>query len=235
MKPFQSMNGPDVHILIKQMILPKDLLYATVLSKYMKYSGYQNSLYTDCLTIAHLIRRIEYEVTTKTILYHVSHLLDQVFQLYLKPGEILSGPDMRLYIRVFLMSRFPSAAKLWNTISNYTELKSITQSAYDVVNAENAIPNETYLYFCNETGSKESEYIALPQDILKSIFYRRTLEVKTFSNAIAKDLRRIVYSDDFSEALCESNTQPLKVYGPSEVDSEAFMFLSGKLAFVEHV
>lgn len=216
------------------MILPKDLLYATVLSKYMKYSGYQNSLYTDCLTIAHLIRRLEDQTSTRNILFYVSHFLDQVFVLYLKPNEILIPSDMRLYIRVFLMSRFPSAAKLWNTISNNTEMKSICQAAYDVVNAENAIPNELYLYFSNENG-KEAEYIASPQDILKSIFYRRTLEVKTFSNATAKDLRRIVYSDDFGAPLSECNTQPLKVYAPAEVDPEALMFLSGKLVFVEHI
>lgn len=221
----------------KQMILPRDLQIASTLAVYMKNAGYAATLHTDCLTFAHVLRRTNDDITIDTTLKVASKLLDAVFMLGLRQDaqvqETLTDSDMRLYMRVFVSSRLPPVVTLWNATGTATDQRLLPRDAdtgYDVVNAENAAMGEVYMAFRNKAGIME-DYLGTPTDTLKSLVYRRTPEVKTFANSVADRLIRVVYASDAGAFMSESNTQPLKVYQPSEIDDECLKFLRGAYVF----
>lgn len=208
------------------MIFPKDLQLGIVLCTYMLYGGYPSTLHTDALTFAHVLRRTLDDLTVSNAVHKASHLLDSIFLLALKPGHVLSPSDLRLYIRIFVGSRLPPVVSLWNAC------KSVAfdsyASPYDVVTSDTAEPNELYMYFTNANGFIEKDYVANPTDCLKMIMFRRTPEVRTFTNAEAGTLHKLVLTGHTVDFYTETNSHPLKYYTQNELDPETRVLLSGK-------
>lgn len=212
------------------MILPADLQLASIITTYSLYAGQNSTLQTDALTFAHVVRRAIDDVTPKSILRDGSHLLDTVFLLALRPNAILSPNDFRLYMRIFVSSRLPPVAAMWNNMS--APSYDTVSDAYDVVSADNAVPNETYVYFTNDAGTAEAEYVSTPTDVFKMVMYRRTPDVHTFTNSKASKLNKIVYTTPGATYTSECNGYPIKMYKQSEIDDEARALLSGRYRIV---
>lgn len=210
------------------MIFPKDLQLGIVICSYMLYGGYPSTVHTDALTFAHILRRTLDSVDISNVIQKSSHLLDSVFLLALRPNTVLSPSDLRLYIRIFVGSRLPPVISLWNNAKGV--LFDSYANPYDVVNAENANCNELYMYFTTLSGAIEKDYVASPTDCLKMILFRRTPEVRTFSNAEAGTLHKLVLTGHTVEYFTETNGYPLKYYTQNELDPETRILLSGKYA-----
>lgn len=208
------------------MILHRDLQLASVLTLYMKHGGNKKNFYSDCLTAAHILRRIDEEVNTTNIISKLNKLLNEVFMLYMRPLDILTPYEMRLYLRVFITSRLTPVIKMWNSILDVTQ--TTKEELYDVINAENINENVVCMFFSNEMGEYEKSYVALPTDILKTILVRTTTEVKTFANSNAQRIHRIVYTTNSQEPITEENTFPIKVYEDTDIEEQHVPFLNGK-------
>lgn len=208
------------------MIVHRDLQLASVLVNYLKSGGNKKHLFTDCLTVSHILRRIDDAIGTKTIVLKLSKFLNESFVLYMKPTEILSPYEMRLYLRVFIASRLVPVITIWNQMHENTQITK--EPFYDVINADNMTENVVYMYFSNEMGESEKTYVALPSDILKSILVRTTIEIKTFANSNAQHIHRIVYSEENSPPITEENTYPIKVYSDTDINDLHLPFLNGK-------
>lgn len=211
------------------MIYPKDLQIGSVLATYMTHAGYASTLATDSLNFAHILRRSLESVEVFNAVQRASHLLDAVFVLGLRPNHVLSPSDLRLYIRVFITSRLPPVLGVWNAVAN-TKFLSASDEPYDVVNAEPAKMNETYIYFSNCDGLAEKTYVATPEDVLKMMIFRRTPEVRTFMNSEAFQLHKVVFVGTPDQGCIEeSNSYPIKVYTSDELDEDSEALLSGKM------
>jgi hypothetical protein len=210
------------------MIFPKDLQLGIVLCSYMLYGGYPSTLHTDALTFAHVLRRTLDDLTVQNTIQKASHLLDSIFLLALKPGTVLSPSDLRLYIRIFVGSRLPPVINLWNNCKPVSF--DSYASPFDVVSSDTASTNEMYMYFSNVNGFIEKDYVASPTDCLKMIMFRRTPEVRTFTNAEAGSLHKVVLTGHTVDYYTEVNGFPLKYYTQNELDPETRVLLSGKYA-----
>lgn len=211
------------------MIYPKDLQIGSVLATYMTHAGYASTLATDSLNFAHILRRSLDLVEVFNAVQKASHLLDSIFVLGLRRNHVLSPSDLRLYIRVFMTSRLPPLLGVWNDM---TERKYVlmTDEFYDVVNAEPAKTNETYVYFSNCEGSVEKTYVATPEDVFKMMIFRRTPEVRTFMNSEAFQLHKVVFVGNPDQGCIEeSNAYPIKMYTKDELDDDSEALLSGKM------
>lgn len=211
------------------MIYPKDLQIGSVIAMYMTHAGYASTLATDSLNFAHILRRSLESVQIFNAVQRASHLLDAIFVLGMRPNQVLSPSDLRLYIRVFITSRLPPVLGVWNkTLA--TRFLAASDEPYDVVNAEPARMNETYVYFSNCEGHAEHTYVATPEDVLKMMIFRRTPEVRTFMNSEALLLHRVVYVDTPDpHCIEESNAYPIKVYTVDELDEQSEALLCGKM------
>lgn len=207
------------------MIYPRDLQLGSLLSSYMLHGGYATTLHTDALTFAHVLRRALDDVTHTNVIQKASHLLDSIFLLALRPNTILSPSDLRLYTRIFVSSRLPPVISLWNATQGHSF--DTTNQPYDVVTSDTVSANETYMYFTNASGFVERDYVASPTDVLKMIIFRRTPEVRTFTNAEAQRLNKVVFTGLAPERFTECNGFPLKYYTQSEIDPESRSLLSG--------
>jgi hypothetical protein len=206
------------------MIFASDLHIGSILSLYMKHAGYTSTLFSDCLSLAHVLRRTT-DMTLRNVIETASTFLDYVFMLGLRRGSVLEPSDLRLYTRVYVASRLPPVAQLWNNLSDlymYTSQEPEYLEAYDIIESENCAFNHVYLRFDKEN------YYATPSQLLKFITHRRSLDVQTFSNAKVTKVDRVVFFEDQEQGFTEENTQPLKIYHVNEVDKPAFELLSGK-------
>lgn len=213
------------------MIFTKDLYIASILCHYTRKGGYTSTLITDCLTFAHVLRRVYPEMTTeKHVLDMSSSLLDFVFMTGLRANQIMIPTDLRLYIRVFIASRLPPLVQIWNSVTE-TKIADITSNeyinAYDVSNAASPNEGEVYMYFIDRNGIIETLLLP-PSDMLKMLTLRRHIDIQTLTNALAGQLQKIVFINQ-DELYTEENTHPLRVYKEEEVDIEAQKLLNGKV------
>jgi hypothetical protein len=213
------------------MIFTNDLLIANILCHYMRKGGYLTSLVTDCLTFAHVLRRVYPEMHTKEDVLHLaSSLLDFVFMTGLRANHVMPPSDLRLYTRVFIASRLPPLLQVWNSMTT-TRIANLDSneynSCYDVSNS--GLPNEgeVYTYFTDRNGTVETLLLP-PSDMLKMLTLRRHIDIQTLTNALAGQLQRVVFVHDDNELYTEENTQPLKVYQNDEIDNESHKLLTGK-------
>jgi hypothetical protein len=209
------------------MIFPKDLQLGSILSSYMMHAGYATSVQTDCLTFAHVLRRVYDDVELFNVIQKSSCFLDAVFALGLQRRSVLTPSDMRLYVRIFVSSRLPPVVDVWNNAKK-TYVDTMREP-YDVVNSEAPRCNETYMYFSNTQGP-ERDYVASPSDVFKMMMFRRTPEVRTFTNSEAFELHKVIYSGAHVDVFEESNGHPIKMYQVGEIDKDAYTLLSGRYA-----
>lgn len=214
------------------MIFTKDLYVASILCHYVRKGGYSSTLLTDCLTFAHVLRRVYPEISTeKHVLEMSSSLLDFVFITGLRANQIMIPSDLRLYMRVFIASRLPPLIQIWNsmTLTRIANLESKEyNNSYDVSNS--GLPNEgeVYTYFVDRSGIIETLLLP-PSDMLKMLTLRRHIDIQTLTNALAGQLHKVVFIQNEKDLYTEENTQPLRVYQQSEVDNEAQKLLTGKV------